>query len=256
MQGRFLFLGTGASTGIPIIGCHCKVCSSHSTRNFRLRSSGLIQYGNRSFLIDAGPDFRQMALLYHIEHLDGLLLTHTHYDHIAGIDELRVYNFTERRPIPCLLSKESFLELQKRYYYIFETGNLTQTVQLQVHVLDQDFGKTEFVGQPIEYFSFSQGETKVTGFRLGTFAYVTDIRDYSEDVVKSLQGVQKLVVSAIGLKPSHAHFSVDEAIQFSRKVGAQNTWLTHIAHHLDHDVIEKNLPTDIHMGYDGLEFSF
>jgi len=258
MQGSFLFLGTGASTGIPIIGCHCPICSSHSVHNRRLRPSGLVKLEKKSFLIDVGPDYRQQALLHHIDHLDGLLLTHTHYDHIAGIDELRAYYFLEKKPLPCLLSESSFQILKRRYDYLFEPTqeNGTLSAQLQFQVLESDFGTTEFVGRSIDYLTYSQCKMKVTGFRFGSLAYISDIRDYDQTVLITLRGVQKLVVSAIGSASSHAHFSIEEAVEFARKVGARRTWLTHIAHHLDHDETERSLPPDIRLGYDGLEITF
>ena len=257
MEGTFLFLGTGASAGIPIIGCHCPVCSSHSVHNRRLRPSGLIKLKDKTFLIDVGPDFRQQALLHRIDHLDGLLLTHTHFDHIAGIDELRAYYFQSKKPLPCLLSEESLELLKQRYDYLFEPlqENGSLRAQFQFQAL-QDFGRVEFAGYSIDYLSYSQCGMKVTGFRIGPLAYISDIHDYDETVLLALKGVQKLIVSAIGSESSHAHFSVDEAVEFSRKIGAQRTWLTHISHHLDHDAAEHFLPPDIRMGYDGLEISF
>lgn len=258
MEGTFVFLGTGSSTGIPVIGCHCPVCSSRAVHNRRLRPSGLVRVGEKVFLIDCGPDFRQQALLHKIDRLDALLLTHTHYDHIAGIDELRAYYFRDKKPLPCFLSQASFAELKKRYDYLFEPIDEKATIsaQFQFHVLDHDYGSVSVEAIPIEYFSFLQCNMKVLGFRLGNFAYVSDIREYDNEIFAALNGVQKLVVSAISITPSHAHFSVDEAMAFAYKVGAHHTWLTHIAHHLDHDAAEQLLPPEIRMGYDGLEIEF
>lgn len=254
MEGTFLFLGTGASTGIPVIGCHCPVCLSHSARNRRLRPSGLIRIGSNVFLIDCGPDFRQQALLHNIERLDALLLTHTHYDHIAGIDELRAYYIRDKKPMLCLLSRESLNEIQKRYDYLFlQRGHDSmRTAQFQFQALE-DVGSAAIEEIPFDYFSFVQRGMKVLGFRFGNFAYVTDIREYGDEVFSVLKGVQKLILGAISTKPSRAHFSVDEAVKFAHKTGAQNAWLTHIAHYVDHDAIERLLPPEIRLGYDGLE---
>ena len=127
MIGKFLFLGTSASAGVPIIGCKCPVCTSSSPRNHRLRPAGLLQVAGRTLLIDVGPDFRQQALKYQIDAPDGLILTHTHYDHIAGIDELRVYYVRSKKPFPCLLSQESFEDLKRRYYYLFRPSGEAST---------------------------------------------------------------------------------------------------------------------------------
>ncbi|MBF8263402.1 MAG: metal dependent hydrolase of the beta-lactamase superfamily [Parachlamydiales bacterium] len=257
MDGTCLFLGTGASSGIPVIGCHCPICSSRAVHNRRLRSSVLIRINQKVLLIDSGPDFRQQALIHKIDRLDALLLTHTHYDHIAGIDELRAYYFRDKWPVPCLLSQESFQELESRYDYLFERReDSTKTAQFKFQILENDFGSTAIADIPVDYFSYSQCNMKVTGFRFGNFAYVTDIREYGHEIFAALSGVQKLVVGAISKAKSHAHFTVDEAVEFALKVGAHHTWLTHIAHHLDHDATEQLLPPEIRLGYDGLEIEF
>ena len=123
MKGSFLFLGTSGSTGIPVIGCKCPICTSSDPRNQRLRPAGWVRIGGTSLLIDAGPDLRGQALKYGIDRVDGLLLTHTHFDHIAGIDELRIFYVRHKKPLPCLLSQETYDELKKRYYYLFQPKN-------------------------------------------------------------------------------------------------------------------------------------
>lgn len=246
MTGTFLFLGTGASTGIPVVGCHCAVCSSSFPHNRRLRSSGLLQVAGKKFLMDAGPDFRQQALLHRIEEIDGLLLTHTHFDHIAGIDDLRISSFRMKRSLPCLLSKESLRELERRYFYLLK--------QFQFQLIEED--RCRFQGIEIDTCHYAQQGMCVTGYRIGSFAYISDIRDYTSSLYDRLQGVQTLVVSATGKELSHAHFSVEEAISFARTIGAERTWLTHLSHHLDHEETESKLPPDIRMGYDGLSISF
>ena len=136
MRGSFLFLGSGASLGVPVIGCSCSICQSHSPYNHRLRPSGLITIDNKTFLIDAGPDLRTQALKYHLKHLDGLLLTHTHFDHVAGLDDLRPYSFFEKKALPCLLSKESFDQLKICYHYLMHPleGEITSTKHFQFHL--------------------------------------------------------------------------------------------------------------------------
>lgn len=255
MGGLFTFLGTGASAGVPIIGCHCVVCSSPSSYNRRLRSAGLIQLEDRFFLIDVGPDFRQQALLHKIERLDGLFLTHLHFDHIAGLDDLRIYSIRHHSPIPCLLSQESFQELQVRYHYLFKEGK-HRTAQFTFQIVEQDQGVVEFENLQVTYCHYRQGDTKVTGYRVGNFAYISDIFEYDPSIFESLRGVEYLVVSALRREPSHVHFSVDEAIDFARKVGARQTRLTHLSHFLDHEETNRTLPPDVQLGYDGLTMAF
>ncbi|HEY2810342.1 MAG TPA: MBL fold metallo-hydrolase [Rhabdochlamydiaceae bacterium] len=254
MNARFLFLGTGASGGVPLIGCHCSVCTSNSLLNKRLRSAGLITVGEKKYLIDVGPDFRQQALKHRIERLDGVLITHAHADHIAGIDDLRAYYFLEKKKLPCLLSQETFDEIQQRFLYLFLSIEGKSTpAQLDFYLLENDFGQMLFEGLSLSYLSYFQQQMKVTGFRVGNFAYVSDIRTYSDAVFHGLRGVEILVLSALRLHPTDMHFSIEEAIAFSRKAGAKITYFTHIAHDLDHESAYALLPMDFHLSHDGLE---
>jgi phosphoribosyl 1,2-cyclic phosphate phosphodiesterase len=255
MQDRFLFLGTGASMGVPVIGCRCTVCSSFSSFNKRLRPSGLLHIKGKTFLIDVGPDFRMQALKYNVEHIDGILLTHTHFDHVAGIDDLRAFYFMQKKRLPCLLSKETFEELKLRYHYLMrplQDGH-SVSAQLDFYVIEEDFGSLNFIDVDWNYVSYQQAGMKITGYRLDRFAYISDIRTYTQTLIDTLKGVNVLVISALRQVPSEMHFSLEEAIAFARKVGAKKTWLTHIAHDLDHELTNRSLPSDIRLSYDGLE---
>ena len=232
--------------GIPVIGCSCEVCRSSSPYNKRMRSSGLLKIGEKRILIDAGPELRLQALKHEVNRLDGVIITHIHYDHIAGFDDLRVYSYLQKQPLSCALSEESLKEIQARYHYIAPN-------QFAFHLMHGDSGRIEFAGIPIDYCTYYQREVKVTGIRIGKFAYVSDIREYSSEVMQSLRGVETLIVSALRDTPSPVHFSVDEAVEFARAVGAKRTWLTHIAHEIDHEKTSRELPTDVQLGYDGLE---
>ena len=253
MRATFQFLGTGASAGVPVIGCKCTVCTSTSPKNKRLRPCGVIRVHGKTFLIDIGPDFRTQALQFHIDNVDGLLLTHTHYDHIAGLDEIRIFNVRQKKPLPCLLSKESYEELQRRYYYLF---NQKLSAKLDIVLLEKDVGKVEFLGHRFGYCTFSQGGMKVTGFRLGEFAYISDIKDFDDSIYSSLAGVQVLVVSALQPGSSPFHLSFQEATLFAKRVGAAATWITHAGHFLDHEDLNALLPSHIKMAYDGLTLEF
>lgn len=257
-EAEFQFLGTGGSLGVPVVGCDCVVCRSDSSFNKRLRSSGLMKIGSKNFLIDCGPDFRQQALLYQIQDLEGVLFTHAHYDHIASIDELRVYQIKNRNPIAWLLSSETEKEIYHRFSYVFEEPDIPNKVlpKMEMEILSSDRGKIDFQGLQISYFSFLQNKTKVNGYRCGNFAYVTDIKEYPESIFADLKGVDQLVLSALRFTHSHMHFTVDEAVAFGSKVGAKQVWLMHIAHELDHDKVNAYLPNNVQLAYDGLKIQF
>lgn len=244
--------------GIPVIGCHCPVCTSDSPCNQRMRPSGLVTINGKKWLIDCGPDFHWQALKHHIDTLDGLLLTHAHHDHIAGIDELRVYYMRSQTQMPCLVSKQTASELTTRYRYIFEDEGMEKklTPRLSLQILEGSHGQVEFQGNKIGYFSYEQAGMRVNGYRFGNFAYVSDIRHYTDAIFEHLHGVDILILSALRFTPSPMHFTVDEAVAFAERVGAQQTWLTHIAHELDHEEANAYLPSHIRMAYDGLELTF
>jgi phosphoribosyl 1,2-cyclic phosphate phosphodiesterase len=254
MQGKLLFLGTGGSLGIPMIGCDCDVCQSPSPFNKRLRSSALIEIKSKRILIDAGPDFRTQALNYRIDSLSGVLLTHAHADHIGGLDDLRAYYFLNKQKIPCLLSQETFEEVKLRYHYMLAPLKSGKSVSAQIDfkLFEEDFGEAEIGGIKFRYLSYLQSGMKVTGFRFGNLAYVSDIRQYSDRVFDVLQGVDTLILSALRNAPSVMHFSIEEAIAFARRTRAKKTYLTHVAHELEHAAANALLPPDVAMSYDGL----
>lgn len=255
MKNSFLFLGTGASMGTPVMTCHCPVCTSKNPHNHRLRPSGLLKLGDERFLIDAGPDLREQALRTGLERLDGLLITHTHFDHIAGLDDLRVYYFLHKKTLPCLLSRESYEEIKTRTPYFFQKSNDQDMggTRFQFQVLQHDFGTETFVGHRWQVMTFEQGGMKVTGYRLGKFAYVMDLKHYPQEIYEALKGVEVLVMSALRYTASPAHLSMEEALDFAAKVGARQTWFSHIAHEIDHETVSEQLPAGVKLAYDGLE---
>ncbi len=240
--------------GVPMVGCKCDVCTSTSPYNQRLRSAGLIVVNERKFLIDAGPDFRTQALKHQIDDLAGVLLTHAHADHIGGVDDLRAYYFLTKKKMPCLLSQETLDELKVRFHYLFRPikEGKSLTAQIEFQVLSSDFGQVDFEGLPVGYLSYDQGGMKVTGFRIGNFAYVSDIRDYTERVFEILDGVETLVISAHG-KTTPMHLSLEEAIAFAQRTRAKRTYFTHCSHALDYARTNALLPKDFALSYDGLE---
>lgn len=256
MKGKLLFLGTGGSVGVPIIGCPCEVCHSNDPANKRLRPSALLRIGQRQFLIDAGPDFRTQALRAGITKLDGLLLTHAHHDHTAGIDDLRPIYYRRQTPFPVLLSSATAQEIRRRYSYLFESDDKDFISRLHLQLLDGQEGSTLFEDLPIQYVTYMQGGMWVNGYRIGNLAYLSDIRHFSPSIFENLKGVQYLIISALRYTPSPLHFSVDEAIDFANQLKAEKAWLTHVSHELEHQHTNAYLPPHMCLAYDGLELEF
>lgn len=257
MMSSLLFLGTGASNGVPVIACKCEVCQSKSPFNKRLRSSALIKAGDIRILIDAGPDLRMQALNNHINHLDGVIFTHAHQDHTAGIDDLRVFSFISEKSLPCLASIETGKELELRYYFMFERkAHEKNRPRLEIVTLNGDKGETVFQGLKLKYFTYEQLGMKVNGFRFGNLAYVTDVEKVDENLFKELEGVEILILSALRHTHSIMHLTVDQAVDFAHKVGAKKTYLTHLSHDLDYYKTNAILPEDVRLAYDSLEIPF
>lgn len=257
-KGKALFLGSGASTGVPVIGCHCNVCMSRKKKNHRLRSSMYLEVRGKKILIDVCPDFRQQALLYNVAHPDAIFLTHTHYDHLGGLEELRVYNVQSPRSIACYLSEESYEAIRKMFYYLFTPkGSLRSfSVQLDFHVLSGQEGVFSLQGMPVHYFSYSHGQMQVTGCRVGSFSYVTDIKEYSPSILRHIAGSELLVLGASRLTQSHTQMSIEDAVAFCEKVNVQKTYVSHLSHEIDYDEISKCLPRGMNLAYDGLKVDF
>jgi phosphoribosyl 1,2-cyclic phosphate phosphodiesterase len=260
-MNRLLFLGTGASLGIPVVGCQCPVCTSAEPRNKRLRSSVLVTVDGKQLLIDAGPDFRTQALQYDIRHLDGLIVTHEHNDHVAGLDDVRALYLTSKKPTPCLLSRETYDVLKYRYAYIFAREKAMQSSaqlvsKFDITLLPAKEGIINFQGIDIGYVTYEQSGVMVNGFRFGDLAYISDIKKYEETIFDQLRGVKILVVSALRHEVSPLHFSVEDAITFARRVGAQQTWLMHIDHNIEYTSSNRTLPAGVQLAYDGLEIQF
>lgn len=258
MKGTFTFLGTGASMGVPLIGCKCPVCSSKDPKDKRLRPSGLIQIGDKNILIDVGPDFRIQALQYGIETLDGVFITHIHADHVAGVDDLRIFYFKTQKKLDCFLSKETFEDLKVRYSYLFRPINSVPTVsaQLNINLLEEEYGTFSFLDHNFHYVSYSQGGVKVNGFRIGDLAYISDIKDYDREIFKQLKGVNTLILSAVGNGGSKVHLSLQDAVAFADKVGAKKAYFTHLSHHFLHEKINSELPENRQLAYDGQRIEF
>ena len=257
-MNEVIFLGSGASTGIPVVGCSCKVCLSSSIYNKRLRPSILIKLNKKNILVDVGPDIRYQALIYDINKIDNIIITHAHYDHIGGIDDMRIFNRLQKKSIKTFLSEDSFNEISRRYDYIFKPNKKghSQSASFNFKVLKEDIGEFKINRDTFKYFSYFQDSKKILGFRIKNFAYLTDIKRYDESIFKKLKNLDYLVISCLRVQKCVVHFNVEQAIKFAKKVKAKKTYLTHIGHEINHSFLENNLPNNIFPAYDGLVINF
>ena len=258
MQATLTFLGTGTSMGVPTLACDCAVCTSPDPHDRRLRPSALVRWSDseaheRTVVIDTGPDFREQALRSKITRVDAVFYTHSHADHILGLDDLRPLSFIAAResgPIPLYATPETRAVLEHVFDYTFSpSATYANRARVRLHpVLDRNpVHGVDFV--PIPLF---HGKMPIIGYRFGRAAYLTDVSDIPEPSFPLLQDLDLLVLSALRHKPHPSHATVDQAVAWSRRIGAKQTWLTHIAHELGHEATNQLLPPGIAMAYDGL----
>ena len=248
---KVTFLGSGTSQGVPVIGCDCEVCRSLDYRDKRLRSSVFIEVDGKSFVIDTGPDFRQQMLREDIKRLDAVLFTHSHKDHIAGLDDVRAFNFIQQRSMPVFGTKALHEQLKIEFYYAFADEKYPGIPQLNlIEISDQPFEVhgAKFIPLPVMHLRMP-----VLGFRVGNFSYITDTNSIPDETLEKLKGTQVLVLNALQREKHVSHFNLEEAIAMAKKIGAPKTYFTHISHKLGtHKKVEKELPESIALGFDGL----
>lgn len=249
---RILFLGTGTSTGVPVIGCKCKVCSSNEPRNKRLRQSVYITEGEFSILIDATIDLRQQCLRHNISRIDAILITHAHADHILGLDETRVFSYAQNRYLRVYGSKNTLSGIKKSLWYCFEEGipfggGIPQFELIEV--------KNNFTEGPFQITSLKgdHGFQEVTGYKIDKFCYLTDCKYVPEETIKIAKDCDILAINALREnKPHPTHMTVEEAISVIRKINPKKSYLIHLGHSIDFHTLSKKLPSDIELSYDGL----
>ncbi|MCR5709418.1 MAG: MBL fold metallo-hydrolase [Bacteroidales bacterium] len=258
MKNSITFLGTGTSQGIPMIGCGCEVCTSSDPRDKRLRCSALVRFGGKVFLIDAGPDFRQQMLREKVSHLDAILLTHNHKDHTGGLDDVRSFNYLERRPFPIFCEAHVLESLKKEYYYVFAEKPYPGAPEMDVHLITSlpfTIGGVEVL--PIRAMHY---KLPILGFRFGGCAYVTDANYIPEDEFDKLRGLDIFVLNTVKRGHHISHFALEEAIEVCRRVGARRSFLTHLSHMLPrHEALAKELstlPFSLQPAFDGLTVEF
>ncbi len=249
---KVTFLGTGTSQGVPVIGSKHPVCLSANPKDKRLRVSVLLSWNNFNYVIDCGPDFRQQMLSNNVKKLDGILFTHEHADHTAGIDDIRPYFFRQGN-IPIFVHERVASSLKKRFDYVFADENRypgAPAVELNIIKNNQAFSIGDTSVSPIDV---DHNKLQVFGFRIKDFTYLTDVKRIDAEEINKVRGSKVLVVNALREEPHHSHFNLEEALAFVAEVKPDVAYFTHISHLLGfHDEVEKNLPDNVHLAYDNL----
>lgn len=245
-------LGSGTSSGVPAIGCSCEVCRSTDPRDKRLRPSILLRYAGRSVVVDTSPDFRAQVLRANLERLDAVLYTHSHADHVLGLDDIRPFNFRQKTPTPIYGSAETLEVIQRIFRYAFDEGPTQSSVpKLDLRTLD---------GSPFDLFGLEftpirlcHGNGTVLGFRFGRAAYLTDHSDIPEESRAKLRGLDVLFLDALRHRPHPTHSTVEQALRWVEEFKPKRAFFTHMCHDLSHEKTEAALPEHVRLAYDGLE---
>lgn len=248
---KITFLGTGTSTGIPMIGCHCAVCSSPDKRDKRLRTSILVESSTTTIVVDTTPDFRYQMLRAKVEKLDAVLFTHPHKDHVAGLDDVRAFNFFQHKPMPVYANSLTIEALMREFGYAFNPKRYPGVPNLELHTITMEpFVIGDIFITPILVWHLKM---PVLGFRFGHFTYITDANHIDADEQEKIRGSKLIVLNALRKEAHISHFSLDEAIIIVQRLNIPAAYFTHISHQLGlHHIIEKELPSEMHLAYDGL----
>jgi len=248
---KLTFLGTGTSQGVPLIGCHCPVCRSDDPRDKRLRTSALLTIGGENYLIDAGPDFRQQMLTHQVEHLRAVLLTHEHVDHIFGLDDIRAFNWLQKRPTDIYAEQRVHTAIRRIFHYVFSKWQYPGIPRMELHDVEENpflIGSAEFI--PIRCYHH---KLPVLGFRTGGLTYLTDVNAIPDRELEKIRGTRVLVVNALRHEKHISHFSLEEALGLVREIRPDTCYLTHISHSLGkHREVEETLPGNVFLAWDGL----
>tara|TARA_R110001592_G_scaffold120589_1_gene325163 strand:- start:9643 stop:10407 length:765 start_codon:yes stop_codon:yes gene_type:complete len=249
---KITFLGTGTSQGVPVIACNCNVCLSENEKDKRLRSSILIEEKNQTIVIDTGPDFRQQMLRANVQKLDAVVFTHEHKDHIAGLDDVRAFNFKQKKDMPIYATKAVHVALKREFFYAFTEKKYPGVPLLDLKTINTTpfkIGDVEL--NPIDVWHYKM---PVKAFRINNFTYITDANRIEESQKEKIKGSEIIVINALRKEAHISHFTLDEAIKLLKELNPKKAYLTHISHLLGkHNEVQKELPDFIEIAYDGLE---
>jgi phosphoribosyl 1,2-cyclic phosphate phosphodiesterase len=248
------FLGTGTSQGIPVVACPCEVCHSTNKKDNRLRTSILIETNDKAFTIDAGPDFRYQMLRNDVKHLDAILITHSHKDHIGGLDDVRSFNYLQQKPMDVFVSPFHQTELKREYSYAFKKSPYPGVPSFNlVDLTDEPFfiGKTRITPLPVLHMTM-----EVTGFRIDDFAYITDTNYIPGNILAQLLDCKIIVLNALRKKKHLSHYNLEEAVNVLKFLHPEKAYITHISHLMGfHKEVNTELPDFIELAYDGMEIN-
>lgn len=255
-NGTLTFLGTGTSQGVPVIGCDCPVCTSNDPRDQRLRTSALLEVGAVKLLFDIGPDFRQQMLRAGFSDIEAILMTHEHNDHLVGLDDVRPINFLQNRNMPIYTLPRVCRELEQRFAYVFEHIPYPGAPMVTLHPIHFN-SHFEVAGIPVVAIRVEHGRLPILGFRIGDFAYLTDVKTVQDEAFALLRGTRFLVLNALRHQEHHSHLTLEEALAFVERLQPEQTYLTHLSHYFGrHQEWNPKLPAGVQLAYDGLKWRF
>lgn len=249
---KLTFLGTGTSQGVPVIGCTDAVCLSKNPKDKRLRSSVMLQWDDYTYIVDSGPDFRQQMLREQVQRIDGILYTHEHTDHIIGLDDFRPFFYKQKMDIPLYAEQNVMDAIGKRFGYIFGTEYYPGKPNVVQHILKPNTQIT-LGNKKVDCIRVMHSSLPILGYKIGKLLYMTDVKTVPEESMHYFENLDILVVNALRHREHHGHFTLQEALDFIKKVNPKKTYLTHISHLLGlHDEVSENLPKNVFLAYDGL----